>query len=117
MKAFLEWNAQWGQNIEMLLEIQEQTGEPPPALANRPGLDSRLMFFYEAYLEIQRSRQYSPAGDPRPLMLGHFLEYCQVHSVPREDWEWLWEGIETFDKSALSLHSQRVSKEIASKPR
>ena len=112
MTAFLEWNAQWGDSLGMLQDMQDSTGIVPAALLNRPVLGPRLLFFYSEYLEVARSRTYSEGGGPYPLLWGPFMDYCQIHGIEHQDRAWLWDGIKLIDDVQVEITRKRMKSEI-----
>lgn len=113
MTAFLEWDAQWGDSLEMLQEMQENTGITPAALINRPVLGPRLLFFYSEYLEVARARRYSAGGGPYPLLWGPFMDYCQIHGIEHHEQAWLWAGIKLIDDVQVELARKKLKSEVA----
>lgn len=82
----------WGPQLADLLAIAKASGFLPRALQNRPTLDEHLVFYFEAFQDLSRSRSYSQAG-PQPLAMGEILAYCQMFDI---------EGYE-FRKKLLAL--------------
>lgn len=95
----------------MLQEMAEKSGIIPQALLNRPVLTDSLLFFYEQFLEVGRSRTVSASAGAAPLQWGPFMHYCQLHQVERESWLWLWDGIELFDDVWLELQRDKMKTE------
>ncbi len=52
----------------------------PPALRNRPQLDTRQIYFYNAYQEISGSRNFSMSG-PLPIPVSEILAYCTLYKI------------------------------------
>lgn len=52
----------------------------PRAIQNRPTLDDHLVFYFEAFQDLSRSRSYSQAG-PQPIAMGEVLAYCQMFDI------------------------------------
>ncbi len=96
----------------MLQDMEEKTGITPLALVNRPVLSPRLQHHYLTFQEVSRARTSSASSGPYPLLWGPFIDYCQLHQIPRSDWLWVWQGVEMFDDVWLDLQRTKLMGEI-----
>lgn len=68
----------------MLLTVQEQTGQTPPALEARPRLTLVTSQYMEWYQDVSYDRTSSEAG-PNPLSTGAIETYRRVFDIPSRD--------------------------------
>jgi hypothetical protein len=60
--------------------MQEDLGQPPQALKDRPVLDQRQYHYYTAYQTLSRSRNVSMAG-PLSIPMSEILSYCLMFQI------------------------------------
>lgn len=70
--------------------MQEQMGEPPPALANMPQLTETQAFYYGQFRRLSRDRGYTDVG-PLPLSTFDILVYYKAFGLFAFDdfYEWM----------------------------
>jgi hypothetical protein len=76
----LEWELQWGKELDFLQEVWREMGVMPPALASRPKLPSKYRWVLLTFYDISGGRGYGMAG-PQPLQAAEVLAYCQLHGI------------------------------------
>lgn len=63
-----------------MLEKREKEGITPPALRDRPQLDARQIYFYNAYQWVASSRNVSMAG-ALPIPIQAIEAYCNLYKI------------------------------------
>jgi hypothetical protein len=74
------WSLQWGSKIDFLQQVAKDTGELPPALANRPSLTVWQYYFWEAYHIVSNSRSFHSAG-VAGIPLSQILAYFEIYDI------------------------------------
>lgn len=89
----------------MLLEIWEETGTKPPALAARPELARRWVIPYEVWVDLSGSRNYH-AGGFAEIPFSEFFLWAVAHRYTPAELECMWEDIHAIDKIWLTLQAE-----------
>ena len=79
----------------------EETGEMPPALANKPDLDPIWTWPHMVWKELSGGRQYLE-DTPRQLSFSEVAVYGLVHGCSRLELVSLWGDLHKIDNAWLS---------------
>lgn len=77
-------------------------------LLDQPELHPTLVWVWEAYIALDRSRQFGFNG-PQPIMLSDIEAYCRLHSI--EDRSDLIRYIQLMDGEYISQAREKLKKE------
>lgn len=99
----MEWKRRWGDKLDFLRQIEEDTGETPPALKNAPLLEGELQGQYHIFLEVARNRAWTQGG-PLPLSDSNLLHYFQANLIPKAEWSEIRDFVSRFDDIWLREH-------------
>ena len=75
---------EWGDKIEFLKGVYEQTGQTPKALLNRPSLSQFEQPYYEAFQKLSSSRAWTMAG-PAPIPFSEIVTYLKFEGITDKD--------------------------------
>lgn len=74
----------WGSQLKFLMDIEEDTGETPPALKFRPVLTQWQQPFMSAFHELSGSRNYHMAGAAN-IPISEILAYLELNEIYHPD--------------------------------
>lgn len=100
----------WADNIEMLQDIWQETGEKPAALANRPELKERWVLTQRVWSELSGSRNYT-AGGLAEIPFSEFYLWAVAHEYTKAQMQSTWEDVHLFDKAWVGEHQKKASEE------
>ena len=101
----------WGPNIEVLHAHYSQTGEPPPALANKPEAGPDVSFFVECFLKLSKNRQSSGFG-VNPLLYSDIADFAgRVGFVSNDEFLHFLDIIQELDDTFISLARERQKRQ------
>lgn len=86
----------WGDKVKFLLEVYEESGTLPDALAKRPKLSKVWEFPQKVWRELSGSRQQRFQGVGE-IPFSEVALYCMVHRFTPEETQDTWEAVHTFD--------------------
>ena len=81
----------------MLLEMQEETGETPAALLNRPDLHDDWTFPQQIWRELNGSRRYHMGG-AAGIPFSEFYLWARAHGFSCTELTDTWEGVHRYDE-------------------
>lgn len=88
---------QWGDKVDFLKDVYEETGVIPPALANRPAMNSIWHWPNSVWRELTGSRQKFD-GVPPLLSFSEIAVYGLVHGCSKSEIADLWHDVHLIDK-------------------
>lgn len=80
----MEWDLSWGSQIKFLRQQEIKTGVTPQALLSRPILSQYEQLYYDAFFELNGSRQWT-IGGPSSIPLSEIETYFRIHHVEEEE--------------------------------
>jgi hypothetical protein len=80
----LRWWLEWGPHLEGLKKVEDQTGEKPRALLNRPRLSQWEQAYYEAYERLMGSRQWT-FGGAAGIPVSEIVAYFELQGIVDDD--------------------------------
>jgi hypothetical protein len=93
----LRWHLVWGGELEeWLLDLAEEEGKLPQALADKPEIPVHLAFVWRAFGDLAGDRQLGAAGMVGPLMFTAIDRYAERHGITDPD---------SFDRFVLLLRA------------
>lgn len=93
----------------MLLDMQEETGNVPKALEDRPVLDERWSYAKEVFDDLSGSRPYTMSG-PLPIPVSEYAAYAAGHKFNSLEWVEVFEDLQIIDTIWLDEISKRQPK-------
>ena len=100
----------WADNLEMLNEVWEATGEKPVALANRPELTDRWHGPHIVWAELSGSRNYT-AGGVAEIPFSEFFLWAVAHEYTKAQIQSMWEDLHLFDHTWVRENQKRAQKD------
>lgn len=89
------------------MDLAEERGELPPALANEPELYEDLEGAWSAFEDLNRSRGYQD-GRPRPIAWSEILAYLELRGIRcGEERDELVERVLVLDNAFLEKASKK----------
>lgn len=106
----MNWQSQWGDKIEFLKGIEEDTGETPPALLARPILSQFEQPYMDAFNILSGSRQWTMGG-PAAIPFSEIAAYLEFNHIddPDEREEYI-TMIRSLDAEYLKISAAKVKK-------
>lgn len=92
--------------MEFLQGLEEDTGETPPALLNRPILDPEVDAFLDAFFALSPSRQQGMAPGGIPIV--EMRAYCEMFHV--EHVELFIDMMRSLDHEFLAFQAERIKR-------
>lgn len=80
----LLWDVEWGDQVEMFLQIQEHTGVTPQRLQERPQLIPEARTAYEVFDLLDAGRPMGFSG-PLPIPLTDIAAFFDIVPEPSQD--------------------------------
>lgn len=74
----------WGSEVDLLLNIAEQTGKMPEALLAKPKLGKMASYYLDWFQELAASRRYNQTG-PESLSTFDIECFRRVFEIPGKD--------------------------------
>lgn len=96
---------EWGPQVKAL-EREAERGRSIPALENRPDLEPHLIWVWEAYSTLDKSRQWG-AGFPQPISLVELESYARLNRIRRAEVDELIRTVQHLDACYLERMAQR----------
>lgn len=97
-------------------EVEELTGETPPALQNRPLLDADCEKYLQAYFFLSASRQYNEAGQqalPVSEIGGYLRDFVGVRPTDWDTRHAYLTLIQSLDRVAMNHYAEQTKKRMA----
>jgi hypothetical protein len=93
----------------MLLEMQEETGNVPKALEDRPVLAERWSYAKEVFDDLSGSRPYTMNG-PLPIPVTEYAAYAAGYKFSSIEWREVFEDLQIIDTVWLDEIGKRQPK-------
>lgn len=100
----------WGDHLDFLEGLAEETGDIPPALLDRPDLDTHLKPVWTAFWALQGDRAVSPSGLVRPIPYTAVSRWARDRGFDLDDLDRLWSRLEGLDRAYLAAESDRLDR-------
>lgn len=110
----LAWELEWGSQYQTLLEIEEATGEAPPALQRRPRLPPELSFYLVAFYVLSRSRPIAGMGSPGAIPLSEMVAFFHLYQIPAREHPWWVSLMSRLDGVFLEHEAKKQEARISS---
>ena len=92
--------------------IAGETGITPPALLNKPELDTAEQWLYLHFVALSRDRRHSESG-PLPITIQEIYTFCQIYNEPFL--ESSVRAIQTLDDHYLLKAQEKIKRATSSK--
>jgi hypothetical protein len=99
----LTWELRWGDQAEQLRAIAEETGRLPPALRDEPEVFEDMLWVWDAFWVLHRSRPIGWSVGPIPI--SEIDAYVRLSGVRRK-W-FLVRAVDSLDRVYLADHHER----------
>lgn len=101
----------WGKQMDFLLQMEEELGEPPQALKDRPILEAHLRYYQRVFVELSDDRLYSSMGTPMMIPVSAFQAYCELFYIDSlQEREAIYRTVRTLDRAYVKELSKASEK-------
>ena len=97
---------QWGGELKVLFDMQEDMGVTPKALENKPELVRRWEYPKELFDCLSGSRRYTSAG-PANIPLSEYDKYAKAYGFSQTEYTEYWEDLQVVDSVWLGEIAKR----------
>lgn len=96
-----------------MLEIQQETGEAPQALRDRPVLPLDLAYYKRLFHELSDSRPYSQHGQPLPLPISEIAAYFDLFGIKElSERQVLFKALRALDRAFVDVCKEQLEKKL-----